>query len=277
MKQQLAEITGNYQTDITLQIQLLDLERRRLLIQNAGNDALLSTINLLYQEKEARIAAMRDMNLGSLMEYGMQDYSVRVWKDTANTFQNAIPNSIQATENAFRSLFDNMTSGTMKTGDAFNQFFTDLNKGFAKLVQDILFATAQMAIFGKSSMLGGSGGILGSIFEALGIGSGSVGIGNIVADTAGPFHLASGGIATRPTLGVFGEAGPEALIPLSSPRATSLLRSDNASQEEITQNIYLVDDRNKVPPLGPRDVIAIVSQDFRRNGVIRQTFRKHGG
>jgi hypothetical protein len=53
-------------------------------------------------------------------------------------------------------------------------------------------------------LTGGSAGTFSSLFKGFtGLGGGRI-----------P-GFASGGVATRPTLGVFGEAGPEAVIPLS--------------------------------------------------------------
>jgi hypothetical protein len=73
-----------------------------------------------------------------------------------------------------------------------------------QLVVRLLAAAAAAAILsallpgGQAAALGGFKGILGGI----------LGGGRIPG-------FASGGVATRPTLGVFGEAGPEAVIPLS--------------------------------------------------------------
>ena len=74
-----------------------------------------------------------------------------------------------------------------------------------------------------------------------------------------------GGVVRGPTLGVIGEEGDEIVARMKP------ARQQDAGWQELKQNIYLVDDRRKVPPLGPRDVIMIVADDMNRGGDTAKT------
>lgn len=74
-----------------------------------------------------------------------------------------------------------------------------------------------------------------------------------------------GGVARGPTMGIIGEEGDEIVARMKP------ARQQDAGWQELRQNIYLVDDRRKVPPLGPRDVIMIVADDMNRGGDTAKT------
>lgn len=100
---------------------------------------------------------------------------------------------------AFDSFFNTLGSG----GDAFGSFFQSLGKVIVELEKTIIKALIFGAI--KAAITGGSfdiGNILGGVFGK---------VGGIKAN-------AEGGVFTKPTLlgnYLFGEAGPEAIVPLN--------------------------------------------------------------
>ena len=90
----------------------------------------------------------------------------------------------------------------MQNGDSFGKAFGDM---LGKIVEQLIMVVAQAAIFALimesfgMPVGGGGGGGFMSIFKSL------LGV---------PEH-AAGGITTGPSLGIIGEAGPEAIMPLS--------------------------------------------------------------
>lgn len=111
-----------------------------------------------------------------------------------------------------------------------------------KIVSGILAAPGAItdAITGLIPGAGTLGKIGGGILS---------GIGNIV-----PF--AEGGIVTGPTLGLVGEAGPEAIIPLASARAPSALGG--------TVNVTI----NTHPGMRPEDIVQAIEKYARGSGAL---------
>jgi len=139
-----------------------------------------------------------------------------------------------------------------------------------------------------NGILGVLRGLGGAISGALsGIGSGLAGVINSAIDvvnsgiskinsvaskipgvgTIGPIpHLASGGIVTRPTIALIGEAGPEAVVPLSrgraGDRARVLRQSGGLGAVEYVFNIY-----NQGTPLDESALAAKIGWQLASRGV----------
>ncbi len=91
---------------------------------------------------------------------------------------------------------------------------------------------------GGSSWGGTSTKSSGNVFTAIG-----GAISGAFNGIKGLFGFAEGGIVTRPTAGIFGEAGPEALIPLSKPaRANEILNASglNRGQTQINMPVTVM-------------------------------------
>ena len=96
--------------------------------------------------------------------------------------------------------------------------------------------------------------------------------------TGGVVGLQHGGIVTRPTLAVVGEAGPEAVIPLD--------RFESMGEAKVTVNVFnngsdSVDVDRRVDALTGETIIDVeVARSFRRdirsNGPITQLLRQRG-
>lgn len=137
--------------------------------------------------------------------------------------------------------FDLFKGGISSISDVWRQFCDNLWQSFARavsqmIVQWLLFEQVQGGAQGGGQGLLGGGSGLGQMFGLLGRGAGLLsGFGSIggvhVTGLAGsPVTLgeydaalslaglafAKGGVVSRPTLGLIGEAGPEAVIPLKN-------------------------------------------------------------
>jgi polyhydroxyalkanoate synthesis regulator phasin len=169
--------------------------------------------------------------------------------------------------------YQTMQSSIMSWGDEFGNTLTDMVMGAEVSFSDILNSFTRMiadmavkitiiqpmmqALFGQAA--GGSGsGWVGQIASALGTavggwvggmsyGSTAAGLESSITSTGvitpqmsstGLFTapgLAEGGIATRPTAGIFGEAGAEALIPLD--RMSQVMGSMGGGGSNVEINI----------------------------------------
>ena len=83
--------------------------------------------------------------------------------------------------------------------------------------------------------------------------------------------FAAGGIVDRPTLGLVGEAGKEAVVPLPDNRSIPV-KFIGKQNQPISFEIVIVDDRNKIPPpqIGKEQIILTVAENIRNNGIIRK-------
>jgi len=130
----------------------------------------------------------KEKELSKILKKQQQDYE---------NFAGTISNSVT---NAFMGLFDAMERG-QNISDALGTMFQNLAKQIAS-------AVIQAAIF-KAIMAAISGGASTGVEASTGLAS--------LADyiMAGIAPHAAGGITTGPSIGMIGEAGPEAIMPLS--------------------------------------------------------------
>lgn len=221
-----------------------------------------------------------------------------------NNFQYIVHQKTIASQEDFQKLVDGMIptwtdaifdliTGAKTFGDVWrdiqNQALKDFIHGFLEgmigswneamgkmLAQYLFFAqnTGQSAGGGAAGIFGGLGGLFGggggggAVSSAFNLGSIISGLPQVPAAPSVIGLHAKGGIATKPTLGVFGEAGPEALIPLD--------RLENSNSKTIT--IVNVVDRNFVHQTladDPDVIINSINADLIRNGTTRKTIRRY--
>lgn len=135
-------------------------------------------------------------------------------------------------EDAFVSPFEDLINHTKSADEALKAFFNNIAQSFLHLISQNLAEKLFGSLFGTSKSGGGGVDILGSIFGLFsggGAGGGATvpaaqrGALGMVMTAEGPMHLsrfASGGIARRPQLAMFGEGRmPEAYVPLPDGRS----------------------------------------------------------
>lgn len=204
-------------------------------------------ISLEYQK---RIIEMRQSNeLFGLANEQMKQWVTSTRESYQDAFTNALPNAIDTTTNSFSELFSSVVAGTMTAKDAwsdFGQSMLDLGKSIIAMLIKVVIQ--MMIVKAMGSFLGlASGGAVGptsagaelgaSLFPGenpeiagalgdlqLGLADGGV------LGRGGVTKFASGGVLDSPTvfgmahggLGVAGEAGPEAFVPLGRTREGKL-------------------------------------------------------
>jgi len=126
-----------------------------------------------------------------------------------------IENFISGVGNLWSNVFANMIDGTESFKDVFIKSFKALaDSAIQEMIRMATEWLKMQAIMGIGKLLGGVG------MAALGGGGGGWSAGTMAAFNFGPSYMgAKGGIFTKPTRAVIGEAGPEAVIPLSDKKA----------------------------------------------------------
>lgn len=222
-------------------------------------DAIRETNKLLKEQEEKVLPALRKEleaqaevleDFYNVTDTQLQDIKVRhrdttdqvggFWKDMSDDIQW----SLEA------GLFDLFKNGFKDMESAAKQFLEMLVQSFARAVAKMI---AEWLVFKAITTIG-------SFF-----GGGTGGM-----EWGGMYQ--HGGWIREPIMGVgqsgrrylFGEAGPEAVVPAGA----------FAARRDMTQNIYIVDDREKVPGLTDNDVILVVSDDIQNDGVIRKTIKR---
>lgn len=158
----------------------------------------------------------------------------------------------------------------------------DLGESLKRLAQDIVFTTLKAFIL--KSLFGGLGGLFG------GGGGGGLDVGGLFAkggvfNQSGVTPFASGGIVNKPTLfpfangvGLMGEAGPEAIMPLKRGADGSLGVAGGGNGENVTVNMTVnaMDSKSVVDMLTKNKgtIESLVVSTFRRNGALRGAIRQ---
>jgi phage-related minor tail protein len=188
----------------------------------------------------------------------------------------ALRSKTGATEDAARALgltFQSAFEDAIIQGDSLSDVLRGLLQDIERII--LRLTVTQPLAKGITSLIGGG---LSGLFGA---GAGGGGVNSFIAgiESTGVFvPLQHGGIITRPTMTVMGEAGPEAVIPLDR-------LSEFGGGGEITIN---VDARGAQRGVGPEveraiisamnqmrsEVVPIVDEAVKRGGPFRTTFRR---
>ena len=144
------------------------------------------------------------------------------------------------------SSMDTMSSWASSTGEGINSFFGNVSDGVSSLASGAEDMASEAGAF-----LSNTASSVGSSIANSTVGKGISSTYDTVVDNINPMNwFAEGGIVTKPMIGGIGEAGPEAIIPLSQAdnmlgggEVTKLLK-ELISEVRKGGNVYL--DGNKV-------------------------------
>jgi hypothetical protein len=121
-------------------------------------------------------------------------------------------------DSLFSVIFDEAAATRESTSRDADRVGDQITAGFDRLVEVSKLnqnPTVSVPSNNASRILGILGGIAGSAAGSLGQAANTAAITDLTSTLKGVQGLASGGIVRRPTLAVVGEAGPEAVVPLS--------------------------------------------------------------
>ena len=151
--------------------------------------------------RTARAIAMLDLEANRISAEGdkeRQKENSKLLKKQQQDYEQFAGTISNTLTNAFMGLFDAMERGA-NIGEALGEMFKNLAKQIAaSVIQALIFKAIMNAISGGASGTVGGGSGISSFFNLL-----------------APTEFASGGIVSSPTLGLVGEAGTEAIMPLS--------------------------------------------------------------
>lgn len=209
--------------------------------QEVSNAIILMTLNekdqklfALEQERQAKIAAIleeqtynqtqKEMLLALWNEYYekkreqiLEEYDA--WKQYVAFVQDSIENTLAASCNNFLEAFAAWGEQGGNILSAFGNAFKSMAKTAIRALQDMVVATLQSAIktiaAKKAEAIASQ---IANVMKAVPFPINIALVAGAIAAVSRLFSaikLAEGGIVTRPTLAVVGEAGPEAVIPLN--------------------------------------------------------------
>jgi len=245
LRQQGARLTGQMRTpaeELAATLQQLDA-----LMQRGAIDAETHGRAITEAYREAERAA--DRMLASSRDW--QDGVTRALGDYADQAMDAASAAEQMTTQAFRGMEDALV-GFVTTGKL------DFASLVDAMIADLTRLTVRMAVLGPlaQALSGGLGGLVSGLFgsSAPTAGSGEAGAapgpgtGGLYADGGVFAHgivipFAQGGVVDRPTLfpmahgmGLMGEAGPEAVLPLKR-LSSGRLGVEAAGGPQVTVNV----------------------------------------
>lgn len=240
-QKRMQDINAKNQLEKEKQIELSDkrvegFEKERFYNEALGNQEIAYDKEKLIYKEELMQKGYQGIELENLMAQKEKEHMETYRKDIKEkmglyeAFQAQIYNSTKELDNSIRSsaeltadvtkaVIDNMTSGLESFFDASSESFLDLKDLTKNVVKDMLTEIAkliakQQAAAVMSAVMGGSGGMGGFSFFADG-GAFSKGSEVTAFASGGTF---TNSIASSPTLApmaLFGEAGPEAIMPLT--------------------------------------------------------------
>ena len=241
--------------------------------QLQGDEAreVLDNLRMQFESGSIGVEQYRSALEGLKNEFAEFPLVVKMLDDEIKAFDRSVQMSTKSIEvmirEAERALKDKLAGVADELSGAFAgaiAYGEDLGDSLRRLAQDIAYVVIKATL-------------LKSIFGLFGFADGGVFSGGTVV----PF--ARGGIVDRPTIfpmahgmGLMGEAGPEAIMPLKRGADGSLgVQSEGGGGTHITMNINAVDSRSFVEMMRSNraSVESIVVENIMKNGAVRSAMR----
>ena len=119
-------------------------------------------------------------------------------EESLTSFEERFKEVTDTMESSMASAFVGLADGTKTLGEAMTDFITDITRALTEMAAKMAAQQIMTGIMGGAGGGGGIGGMLASLF----------------AGGGAAVPMQAGGIVTKPTRALLGEAGPEAVIPL---------------------------------------------------------------
>jgi len=214
----------------------------------SGATGLASAIWDKIQQMPAALASLAVAWLNALSDIGSK---VITWVASGATgLASAIWDKISGFASALSSLVSGVKDTITGIGEKIVDWIVSGVKGVASGIADAVKAAINLGIDALNKGIGGLNRGVGAINAV-------IPGGDPVPEIPKIPRLAKGGIVTQPTLALIGEAGPEAVIPLSG-------RNRMASGITITVNAGLVSSPDQVG----QQIIEAIQQAQRRSGPV---------
>jgi|GEM_PF-4232473 len=170
--------------------------RGRELLTPEQNEILNRRAEAIMRRFKASLdeAAQKVEPFGEAFTRGLGEASIGFQTDAermTDFAKNLASTLVTTTSSAFTQFFETVIAGTEKTSDAFRAMGRSIISSLLQVAQNEVVSELWGLVFGAIKT------VAGGVFAG------------------GATPMAEGGIVTRPTYGLVGEAGPEAVIPLS--------------------------------------------------------------
>jgi TP901 family phage tail tape measure protein len=261
------------------------LKERQNLMEETRNIALELNQTFASEDAARSLEALRmQLDIGNI---GLEQYREALTKIREQFAM--FPGAVEQIDSAMTALDISIQASTRTLGSFVREAETALREKFIEVPDLISSAFAGAIAYGED--LGDSlrrlaqdiayavikGTLLKSIFGLFGFADGGGAGVNIV-----PF--ANGGIVDRPTifpmahgLGLMGEAGPEAVMPLTRTTGGELgVQAEGGGETHITMNINAVDSQSFIQMLrnNKAAVESLVIENIYRNGSVRKAIQQ---
>jgi hypothetical protein len=241
--------------------------------QKFGADDLKTAIELLEQYKK-QIEDIQQKTEGGRAFFRVFDQyaseikrKIEITQKFAQVATNIISSFEETTANI---LYDAMTGKLKSFKDYVNSLTKTILQALSQVLAKILIVKT-LGSFVSTNQVSAKNGNQGNIFTSV-IGS--------IANLFGIKKFAEGGIVTKPTIGLIGEAGyPEAVIPLKNGYVPVVNTNKPSQPINIVLNIQAVDAQSFIDWERRTGAISsivkdTVVKDIQRNGIIRQSIRR---
>jgi hypothetical protein len=210
-RKQIGELTGDWVLMKDAEIASLEAERQITITTKGLTEAQRELINVIYEKRDAELQAQKDMNVGALIEIGARKEAINLNQQLADSFQNLIPNALNAGAGAVKGFLKNLADGTMSAKEAFKQLAKDFGTSIMDMIIDVGILILKMEILkalgygtgagataggGSLGGMGGGGGILGTVVSLLG---------SLIGFQTGGFIRGPSGADVIPIRGTAGE------------------------------------------------------------------------
>lgn len=229
----------------------------------SSTNRLAQQYALLVGDTQAAIAADKAMEDQFIADKNPTDQQIVLIKQLGAIRRAEMTQTVQYVQELYSTstsiVNQNLASvltGQMTFADAMKRIWTDLA---SHVIQQILSIAEEQALLGGAKTVGsawsGGTGIIGMI--------------------AGLFHQ-EGGIFNQPTLGVIGEAGPEAVVPLKGGKIPVEGGGGGSyTYNHTVNNVYANDVKSFEDQIkrNPNAIINVLQQSVRRGGDMKDIIR----
>lgn len=207
---------------------------------------------------------------------GIQEASMR-WRDFAGAARAAGAQIVDTTLNGLTDAISDGILGTKKWGEAFKEFGKAVLRQLVEIIVKLAIVKALQSVFGGAL---GEGGVTPGVSGTFALAEGGVtrSVARVLPmRSAAPIHqmpvraFQQGGVANRPTVAIFGEAGEEAFVPLKNHRIPVEIRgrreSDAGDTFVYAPTVKAWDSKDAGRALweSRREMMAVWRNELRRN------------
>jgi len=288
-------INTRYNAEYLDQIEAANLEEYKLRAKAADNNQAMIAIfyaAMIQKNKEAMrelALSTEDFFAGFRVGHERMLEDQMTWaKSGLNIYEGLVSESSTALSDI---LFSSLQSDMVEFEEIWQAFWKSLLRTFTDALADMVAQDFMDILFGSSSSTGGIFGLVTGLFSGSptpteGWSGGTVAASGGVFDKGNLVPFSYGGIVNNPTIfpmargemGLMGESGPEAILPLKrTPSGDLGVISDTQNNGEVTFNVTInaVDSKSfsDLTERNPQAIVGPFLKALQQGGYVRDTLR----